>query len=199
MFSSNRNKRCIATRQLHSRNNSNTSLNYRHLATRTPLERTSTTCIDKSLTQILTDHKNQRNIDLYLPLCKLNKNNFSSITNLITTETLHNVHNVTVEDLTRNEFPVLKYSIQSLVEFSKTMLETSQFCRINFPGKIVRKIVNLIADNYHSVAYHNFSHAFSLMLVSLSLSSSTSSVSSNPSGSNTSTQNNSIFTSWWQD
>ena len=66
-------------------------------------------------------------------------------------------------------FAPLEHSIKDLVEYSKMILETSQFCRINFPGKVVRKMVNLLSDNYNTVAYHNFTHAFSLFLVKIIL------------------------------
>ena len=75
---------------------------------------------------------------------------------------------INVQTLLSTDFPVLNYRLKDLIEYAKIMLETSQFCKINFPGKIVRKMVTLIASNYQHVAYHNFSHAFSLALVQIS-------------------------------
>jgi len=72
---------------------------------------------------------------------------------------------VRIEELQDLSFPVLKYRIKDLVEFSTQILRTSQFCNLNYTEKVTKRLVKLLAMNYNSVAYHNFSHAFYFTLV----------------------------------
>ena len=83
----------------------------------------------------------------------------------------NNAKSVTALELTQKGFPVLDYSIKELVEFSVKILQTSQFGRLNFSEKLLRRTVNLVAGHYHSIAYHNFSHGFSVMMVKPTLGS----------------------------
>lgn len=74
---------------------------------------------------------------------------------------------IKMEELKELSFPVLKYRIKDLVQFSTQILRTSQFCNLNYTEKVTKRLVKLIAMNYNSVAYHNFSHAFYFTLVIL--------------------------------
>ena len=58
-----------------------------------------------------------RNIDLYQPLCQLDRQQFSSIINLITPDTLTvgPTQKISLDDLASSDFPVLKYKIKDLV------------------------------------------------------------------------------------
>lgn len=57
-------------------------------------------------------------------------------------------------------FPVLRYKVKELVDFSIKILRTSQFCQSNFTERVTKKLVTLLARNYNAVSYHNYSHAF---------------------------------------
>ena len=158
----------------HSRTNSVNSLEPLKL----PYFRTRKLQPDKSFSRL--SHKSRlqkskylhphesRNIDLYMPNCQLDPKQYASILSLISIRKKHGSSNIGLKELMNPEFAVLQYTIKQLIECSKLILETSHFCRINFPGKIVRRMVTLFADNYHLVAYHNYSHAFSVLLVFLS-------------------------------
>lgn len=88
---------------------------------------------------------------------------FSLIKNVPHTASKH----VTLASLTQGNFPVLMYKIKDLVWFSTMMLQTSSFASNKYTPKHLKKLVQSIALKYNSVPYHNFSHAFSLALVSI--------------------------------
>ena len=81
--------------------------------------------------------------------------------------------NVTLHHLSQTNFPVLMYKIKDLVSFGVTLLRTSEFGSNYFSQSSLTLLLKKIALRYNGVAYHNFSHAFSLALVLLPLFSST--------------------------
>ncbi len=102
---------------------------------------------------------------------------------------------VNLQHLQRLDFPVLKYQVQELVEFSIKMLRTTQFCTLNFTQRVTQRLISLLAKNYNPVAYHNFSHAFYFTMVPTPSFSSSINASNANSPSNIFVRTRSISTS----
>lgn len=72
---------------------------------------------------------------------------------------------VTNADLLRLDFSPLSHSVKELIIYAKSIIES------NFERKMIGKsfnllrLIQLIADSYRAEAYHNFTHAFSVLLV----------------------------------
>lgn len=69
---------------------------------------------------------------------------------------------VTLQHLLLPSFPVLSFRVRELVGFAGLLLKDNSFAQ-GFSG--IQQLFGMIAQNYNSVSYHNFSHAFNLMLV----------------------------------
>jgi len=78
---------------------------------------------------------------------------------------------ISLQDLDQIEFPTLSYTISELISFSKMIVEATPERKLIGRSFNLNKLINLIADNYNITAYHNFTHAFSLLLVYLILCS----------------------------
>lgn len=72
---------------------------------------------------------------------------------------------ISLEDLNKVNFPVISYSINDLVNFSRLILDSSSERRIIAKSFNTTRLIQLLAENYNVTAYHNFTHAFSLLLV----------------------------------
>lgn len=79
---------------------------------------------------------------------------------------------ISLEDLNKVNFPVISYSINDLVNFSRLILDSSPERRIIAKSFNTTRLIQLLAENYNVTAYHNFTHAFSLLLVTSILFSS---------------------------
>jgi hypothetical protein len=72
---------------------------------------------------------------------------------------------ISLEDLNKVNFPVISYSINDLVNFSRLILDSSPERRMIAKSFNTTRLIQLLAENYNVTAYHNFTHAFSLLLV----------------------------------
>jgi hypothetical protein len=79
---------------------------------------------------------------------------------------------VSLNDLDQVDFPVLSYTISEITNFSAMILDSSPVRKAIGKSFNLSKLMQLIAENYNVTAYHNFTHAFSLLLVSRHLCSS---------------------------
>ena len=80
-------------------------------------------------------------------------------------------YRVNLPYMLESSFPVLMYSVGELVNFGSLMLQSLNHSPTKLSPKNITSLVEAIALGYHSVSYHNFSHAFSLSLVLSSLQS----------------------------
>lgn len=79
---------------------------------------------------------------------------------------------ITLDDLKDFRFPVLAYKTRDLAIFAEMILkENEYFINEVKDSKTLGKLVTEISLHYNIVSYHNFSHAFSLSLVSFFLTS----------------------------
>lgn len=74
---------------------------------------------------------------------------------------------VSIKDLNAIDFPVLSYTISELIHFSRLILESSPERKLIAKSFNLNKLISTLAENYNTTAYHNFTHAFSLLLVLL--------------------------------
>jgi hypothetical protein len=58
------------------------------------------------------------------------------------------------------------YTLKELCSFGVMILQTSPFA-CNFTEETLRRLLETLALRYNDIAYHNWSHAFSLSLVPL--------------------------------
>lgn len=72
---------------------------------------------------------------------------------------------ITITDLNKLEFPALAYPIKNLVNYSKSIIEAHPERRAIGKSFNLLKLVELIAEHYNITAYHNFTHAFSVLQV----------------------------------
>lgn len=129
-------------------------------ATNTPLSKTQSTLFSKpekhtKETTDLKKFKEKYNIN--------DENPPISCLRLIKTHTPKMF--ISLDDLNKVNFPVVSYSISDLINFSRLILDSSPERRIIAKSFNTTKLIQLLAENYNVVAYHNFTHAFSLLLV----------------------------------
>ena len=72
---------------------------------------------------------------------------------------------ISLEDLHRLDFPILSYTTAELISYSKLIIDANLERRHIGKAFNLTRLIELIAENYNVNAYHNFSHAFSVMLV----------------------------------
>jgi hypothetical protein len=58
------------------------------------------------------------------------------------------------------------YTLKELCSFGVMILQTSPFA-CNFTEETLQRLLETLALRYNDIAYHNWSHAFSLSLVPL--------------------------------
>lgn len=105
------------------------------------------------------------NLDLFKSNSRAKAQNYPSAFALIKNLTHSPAKNVTLDHLSQTNFPVLMYKIKDLVSFGVTLLRTSEFGETCLSEASLTMLLKKIALRYNGVAYHNFSHAFSLSLV----------------------------------
>jgi hypothetical protein len=72
---------------------------------------------------------------------------------------------ITLADLNKLDFVSLAYPIKQLVLFSKTIFDASPERRAIGKSFNLLRLIELLAENYNVTAYHNFTHAFSVLQV----------------------------------
>ena len=72
---------------------------------------------------------------------------------------------ITITDLNKLEFPALAYPIKQLVNYAKTIIDSNLERRAIGKSFNLLRLIELIAENYNVTAYHNFTHAFSVLQV----------------------------------
>lgn len=72
---------------------------------------------------------------------------------------------ITITDLNKLEFSSLAYPIKQLILFSKTIFDASPERRVIGKSFNLLRLIELLAENYNVTAYHNFTHAFSVLQV----------------------------------
>jgi hypothetical protein len=72
---------------------------------------------------------------------------------------------VTITDLDKLEFSALSYPIKQLVGYAKTIFDANVERRAIGKSFNLLKLIELLAENYNVTAYHNFTHAFSVLQV----------------------------------
>lgn len=72
---------------------------------------------------------------------------------------------VSLYHMQQSNFPVLQYKLKELVNLAVKLLKTSSFVKNKMSDKFLHKLVGILAKNYKAVAFHNFSHAFTLTMV----------------------------------
>lgn len=72
---------------------------------------------------------------------------------------------ITITDLNKLEFPALAYPIKQLVNYSKTIIDSNLERRAIGKSFNLLRLIELIAEHYNITAYHNFTHAFSVLQV----------------------------------
>lgn len=108
---------------------------------------------------------NLTNIQLFKLSTKQQSQDYPSAFALIRDLPFTPAKKVTLHHLEQINFPVLMYTVKELVEFSTSILLTSEYAAINFSESTLQKLMETVALRYNDIAYHNFSHAFSLTLV----------------------------------
>lgn len=102
---------------------------------------------------------------------------------------------ISLSELNSVDFPMISYTISELVNFSKMIIDANPERRAIGKAFNLSKLILLISENYLITAYHNFTHAFSLLLVSPHPLSSSSSPTDDVPTSAPSSQKNSGSTS----
>ena len=109
-------------------------------------------------------NKNQTDLKSFKEKFNINENNQSiSCLKLITTSSPKLFINL--KELNMIDFPVLSYTLSELCDFSKMIFESNNERKLIGKSFNLNKLIHLIAENYLVTAYHNFTHAFSLLLV----------------------------------
>lgn len=72
---------------------------------------------------------------------------------------------ITITDLNKLDFSSLSYPIKQLVIYAKTIIDSNLERRSVGKSFNLLKLIELIAENYKVTAYHNFTHAFSVLQV----------------------------------
>lgn len=72
---------------------------------------------------------------------------------------------VTIPELNKLEFCALAHPIKNLVGYSKTIIEANPQRRAIGKSFNLLRLIELIAEHYNITAYHNFTHAFSVLQV----------------------------------
>lgn len=100
---------------------------------------------------------------------------------------------VTTADLNRLDFSPLSYQVKDLILYAKAILESDHDRKILSRSFNLLKLIQLIARNYNINPYHNFTHAFSVLLVTITLFSCSFRPTTDPSNSKRASPKNSGF------
>lgn len=72
---------------------------------------------------------------------------------------------VSLADLNKIEFPALSYKISDLINFSRMIIDANPERKAIGKSFNLDRLLHLISETYLVTAYHNFTHAFSLLIV----------------------------------
>jgi len=93
------------------------------------------------------------------------QNDFPSSFSLIKSQSIADAKYVSLHHMQQRHFPVLQYKVKDLVNFAVKLIKTSSFAKTKISDQSLHKMVAVLAKSYNPVAYHNFSHAFTLTMV----------------------------------
>lgn len=76
---------------------------------------------------------------------------------------------ITTADLNSLYFSPLSYQVKDLILYARAILEADHERKILGRSFNLLKLIRLISKNYNANPYHNFTHAFSVLLVNIAL------------------------------